>query len=443
MKEQILELLKGRHTERLKTLLANSEELEILHIFYDLSPEEQVIVFRFLAKDSALSIFEQLDTDLQQNLLQSFTDDKVIEFVNEMAPDDRVRLLDEMPASVANKLINSLSAQERTATNVLMGYEPETAGRIMTPEYISLRKGMTVREALDKVRKQAKDKETIYTLFVTDNSKKLEGVITLKKLLTAEDGVVIKDIMSQKPIFVSTATHQEEAARLMQELDILAISVVDKEERLVGIITIDDALDVQQEAATQDFEIMAGVSPSQKQYLKTSVLTMTRQRVPWLLILMLTATVTGTIISGFEDSLAVLPALVAFIPLLMDTAGNAGSQSSVMVIRGMAVDEIHLRDAIKVLWKEIRVALFCGLFLSAVNFVRILLLNQNIRLNLTVSLTLVCTVVLAKTVGCLLPMCAKKLKLDPAVMASPVITSIADIGALIIFFSIARAVLGL
>ena len=440
--EKILNGIESKDMENLKVLLASSEEIEILDAFYDLSNDDQVIIFRLLAKDSALSIFEQLDIDHAQNLLHSFTDERVIEFVNQMAPDDRVKLLDEMPASVAKKLINSLSPQERAATNILMGYEAETAGRIMTTEYISLTKTMTAQQAMDKVRRQAKDKETIYTLFVTDGAKKLEGVLSLKDLLVADSGDIIGDIMSKKTISVYTGDDQEKVAEILQELDLLAIPVVDKEGRLVGICTVDDVIDVIKQETTEDFSKMAAITPINKPYNNMSIAEIVKARSPWLLILMISATFTHMIIESFENALEIVPVLYAAIPMLMDTAGNAGAQSSTTIVRAMSLNEVRLRDIFKIIWKEIRIAVICGIILAVVNFGRMIFLTgTSPMVAVVVSVTLVLTVFVAKAIGSALPMLAERVKLDPAVMSATVVTTIADILALIVYFNIARVLL--
>jgi len=444
LQERILAYIENRDMEGLKSVLASAEDMEILYAFNDISSEEQVIIFRLLAKDHALRIFELLDTDLQQNLLRSFTDERAIEFVNEMAPDDRVKLLEEMPAGVAKRLINSISPGERAATNILMGYEPETAGRIMTTEYISLNRSMSAEQALDKVRRQAEGKETIYTLYITDNAKKLEGVISLKDLLIAPVGSKIEDIMSKKTISVFTGTDQEEVAQMLRELDLLAIPVVDKEERLVGICTFDDVIDIIEQETTEDFSKMAAITPINKPYNNMSVMEIVKARSPWLLILMISATFTHMIIESFESALELVPVLYAAIPMLMDTAGNAGAQSSTTIVRAMSLNEVRLKNIFKIIWKEISVAVICGIILAVVNFGRMLFFTgASPAVAVVVSVTLILTVFVAKAIGSALPMLAEKVRLDPAVMSATVVTTIADILALIVYFNIARVILGI
>jgi len=436
--------------ENLKALLASAEELEILDAFYDLPSEEQVIMFRLLAKDSALSVFEQLDTDLQQNLLRSFTDERVIEFVNEMAPDDRVKLLDEMPAGIAKKLLNSLSSEEREATNVLMGYKPETAGRIMTTEYISLQKDMTAQQALDKVRKQAKDKETIYTLFVTDNAKKLEGVLTLKELLIADSDSVIGEIMSKKTIDVSTDADQEEVAKTLQELDLLAIPVVDKEERLVGIVTIDDAVDILQEEATEDIYDAAGLaditgneSDRSEVLVRGSLWKIWRVRIPFLLITLVAGLFAGVIIEGFEEALESIAVVAVFIPLIMDMGGNVGTQSSTVFARGVVLGHINVKHFLKHFLKEIGIGFSMGVLIGTAAGVITSVWQGIPMLGVAVGLSLVATMTLAALLGFLVPFVLIKFNVDQAAGSAPIITSIKDIAGLLIYFLFVSTFLGL
>jgi len=444
MNDEIVKLIQDREMNRLKHLLSDAEEIEILQAFYDLTSEEQVIIFRLLTKETALSVFENLDTEFQQNLLDSFKNEKANELVNEMAPDDRVRLLDELPAGVAKKILESLSPEERETTNLLMGYEPQTAGRVMTTEYISLKKDLSRNQALDKICKLAKEKETIYTLFVTDNERKLEGVLTLKELLVADGNPSLEEIMSEHTVSVLTDTDQEEVAHILQDLDLLAIPVVDKENRLVGIITVDDVIDIIEQETTEDISIMAGITPVNKPYDKMSIFDIVKARSPWLLILMITATFTHMIIEAYESALEIVPVLYAAIPMLMDTAGNAGTQSSTTIVRAMSLNEVRLKDIFSIVWKEVRVAVFCGIILAVVNFIRMFFFTGvEFDVALIVSVTLVLTVFVAKTIGSALPMLADKFRLDPAVMSATVVTSIADILSLVVYFKIASMILGI
>ena len=447
LNEKILSYLKNKDIKNLKTLLADSEDTELLHAFHSLSSEEQLIVFRLLAKDHALSVFELLDTDQQQNLLRSFTDEKAIEFVNELAPDDRVRLLDELPATVAKKLINALTPEERENTNILLGYEPETTGRIMTTEYISLKRDMTVEQALHKVRKQAVDKETIYILYVTSASRKLEGVLSLKELLIAECSSKIEDIMS-KAISVSTDTDQEEVANLLKELDLLAIPVVDKEERLVGIVTIDDAVDILEEETTEDIYDQAGLvditskeSNRSEILIRGSLWDIWKVRLPFLVITLAGALLAGLVIEGFEEVLESIVAVAIFIPLIMDMGGNVGTQSSTVFARGVVLGHIHVKHFFKHFLKEIGVGFSLGVIVGLVSGV-IAGIWQYPALGLAVGLSLVATMTLAALLGFLVPYVLVKFNMDQAAGSAPIITSIKDVVGLIIYFVFISIFLG-
>ncbi|MCL2409412.1 MAG: magnesium transporter [Oscillospiraceae bacterium] len=449
LNEKILAHIENRDMVNLKLLLSDAEEMEILYTLHALSSEEQVIVFRLLTKDTALSIFEQLDTDMQQNLLHSFTDERATEFVNELAPDDRVRLLDELPASVAKKLIASLSPEKRVATNIIMGYAPETAGHIMTTEYISLKKNMTVEKALDKVRRQAKDKETIYTLFVTDNSKKLEGVLSLKELLMADGDSTVEDTMSKKAIRVSTDTDQEEVARTLQELDLLAIPVVDKEERLVGIVTIDDAIDILEEEATEDIYDQAGLADITGRETDRSVVLVSgslwkiwKVRLPFLVITLIAGLFAGVIIGGFEEALESIAVVAMFIPLIMDMGGNVGTQSSTVFARGVVLGHIHIKKFVKHFLKEIGIGFSMGVLIGTVAGTVVAIWQRMPMLGLAVGLALVVTMTLAALLGFLVPYVLIKFKADQAAGSAPIITSIKDIAGLLIYFAFVSVFLG-
>ena len=439
--EKILEYIENKDMESLKATLATAEEMELLYAFYDLSSEDQVIVFRLLAKNDALNIFEELDTDQQHNLLRSFTDESTKEFINEMAPDDRVKLLEEMPAGFAKKLINSLSPAEREATNVLMGYKPETAGHIMTTEYISLKKNMTADQALSKVRQQAKDKETVYLLYVTDSAKKLEGVLTLKELVCADSSDIVGDIMSKNTISISTDTDQEEAAKTLQELDLIAIPVLDKEERIVGIVTIDDAVDILQEEATEDIYDAAGLaditgteSDRSEVLIKGSLWSIWRVRLPFLLITLAAGMFAGLIIEGFEEALESIAVVAIFIPLIMDMGGNVGTQSSTVFTRGVVLGHINISSFLKPFVKEIGVGLSMGVLIGVAAGIIISLWQGLPMLGVAVGLSLVVTMTLASLLGFLVPFVLIKFNVDQAAGSAPIITSIKDIAGLIIYF---------
>ena len=451
-KELILTHIENKDMESLKTLLAHAEEMQVLYTLNDLSAEEQVIVFRLLAKDHALRIFEELDTDLQHNLLRSFTDEGAIEFVNGLAPDDRVKLLDELPANVAKKLLESLSPEERASTNLLMGYAPETAGRIMTTEYLSLQRDLTVEQALDKISAQAEEKETVYTLFVTDKSKKLEGVLTLKGLLIARgtngatigqtDGnTLISDIMSKNTISVHTDTDQEEVARILQELDLLAIPVVDKEHRLVGIVTIDDAVDILEEEITEDIydavglvDIKGNESDRSEILIKGSIWKIWRVRLPFLMITLAAAMFAGALIEGVEEILESMVAVAFFIPLIMDMGGNVGTQSSTVFARGVVLGHINMTKFLKHFIKEIGVGFSMGILVGLVSGIVVSIWQGIPMLGLAVGLSLVATMTLAALLGFLVPFVLIKFNVDQAAGSAPIITSVKDMAGIVIYF---------
>jgi len=449
MKEMILTHIENQDMENLKIMLAGAEEMEFLHAFNGLTSEVQVIVFRLLAKDHALRVFEELDTDVQQNLLRSFTDEKAIEFVNKMAPDDRVKLLDELPAGVAKKLINSLSPEEREATNVLMGYKPETAGHIMTTEFISLKRNMTAAEALEKVRKQAKSMETIYALYITDSAKKLEGALSLKELVCADGSSRIEDIMTKKAISVSTGADQEEVAKTLQELNLLAIPVVDKEGRMVGIVTIDDAVDILEEEATEDIYDAAGLADitgneadRSEILVKGSLWKIWRVRLPFLLITLVAGLFAGAIIEGFEEALESIAVVAIFIPLIMDMGGNVGTQSSTVFARGVVLGHIDVKSFLRPLMKETGMGFSMGVLIGVTAGIITSIWQGIPLLGLAVGLSLVATMTLAALLGFLVPFVLIKFRVDQAAGSAPIITSIKDIAGLLIYFLFVSTLLG-
>ena len=440
LKEKVMEYIKNKDMENLKNLLAGAEAMEIMYAFIDLSSKEQVIVFRLLAKDNALALFEHLDTDLQQNLLRSFTDENAIEFVNELAPDDRVKLLDELPAGVAQKLISLLSPEEREVTNLIMGYKPETAGRVMTTEYVSLTRDMTVEQAVEKVRRQAQDKETIYTLFVTDNFRKLEGVLSFKELLVSDAGTEIGNIMSKKSINVSTDTEQGEVARILQELDLLAIPVVDKEERLVGIVTIDDAMDILEDEATDDILNLGGIFASKESnrsetLVDGSLWAILKVRMPFLFITIIGGMLAAIVLDGFEEILQAVVFVAFFIPLIMDMGGSVGTQSSTSFARGVVLGHIDMNKFFKHLVKEIGVGASIGLIAGSISGAIATVWQGDIKLGLAVGTALALTVTLAATLGFAVPFALMKLNADQAAGAAPIITTIKDISGILIYFT--------
>ncbi|MDR1410851.1 MAG: magnesium transporter [Spirochaetaceae bacterium] len=443
MKEQLLLLMDNGQIDmaKLKALLPQMNTADIAEVFEGLSREKVIQLYRMLSKSMAADVFSYIDADEQQIIIEALTDSEIGEIVNSLFADDAVDFIEEMPANVVKRVLQNVNPEKRTVINQLLRYPEDSAGSIMTTEYVDLREDATVREAFDAIRETGLNRETIYTCYVIQRDRMLVGVVSAKTLMLAKPGERIGDIMDTKLVFAQTTDDQEKIAGLFKKYALLAMPVVDTEQRLVGIITVDDIVNIIEEENTEDFEKMNALAPSDEPYLKTNILKLASNRMGWLLVLMLSATITGGIISGFEDALALLPALVAFIPMLMDTGGNAGAQSSVLVIRGMALGEIRLKDMLRVLWREIRIAALCGVALGAVNFIRIYFMNgKNAVLALTVTLSLFATVLTAKSVGCILPMFAKRLKVDPAIMAAPLITTIVDGVSLIIYFSIAKAV---
>jgi magnesium transporter len=443
MKEQLLTLMDDGQIDltRLKALLPQMNTADIAEVFEELSKEKAVQIFRMLPKSIAADVFSYIDADGQQVIIEALTDSEIGEIINSLFADDAVDFIEEMPAAVVKRVLQNVNPEKRRVINQLLRYPEDSAGSIMTTEYIDLLEDATVREAFDAIRATGLNRETIYTCYVIRRDRMLVGVVSAKTLMLAKPRERIGDIMDTKLVFAQTTDDQEKVAGLFKKYDLLAMPVVDTEQRLVGIITVDDIVEVIEEENTEDFEKMNALTPSDEPYLKTSIVKLARNRMVWLLVLMLSATITGGIISGFEDALVILPALVAFIPMLMDTGGNAGAQSSALIIRGMALGEIRLTDILRVLWREIRIAALCGAALGAVNFVRIYFMSgKNAVLALTVTLSLFATVLTAKSVGCILPMFAKILRVDPAIMAAPLITTIVDGASLIIYFSIAKAV---
>ena len=409
-------------------------------------------MFRLLPKEQAAETFVEMEPEAQQLLIQGFSDNELREVLDELYVDDAADLVEEMPANVVRRILTQADPEMRSSINQILRYPENSAGALMTMEYVSLRPDMTVEESILRIRRQGVDKETIYTCYVLSADRTLQGIVTVKDLLLAEsDDTEIKEIMTENVISVTTQDDQEEVAKMFSKYNFLALPVVDTEKRMVGIVTFDDAMDVMEEEATEDMEIMAAMTPSEKSYLKSTPFDLYKHRIPWLMLLMVSATFTGMIISSFESALALLPALTAFIPMLMDTGGNCGSQSSVTVIRALSLDELELSDVFTVLWKEVRTAVLCGISLAAVCFLKVLLVdrllmhNESISLSvdLVICLALGVTVVMAKMVGCTLPLLAKRLGFDPAVMASPFITTIVDALSLLVYFLFAKTILGL
>ncbi len=450
LEKTLTKLLEEKKYTSLRDILITMNPSDIASVFETLDEDRIPLLFRLLPKELAAETFVEMEPDNQELLIRGFSDSELKEIVDELYLDDAVDLVEEMPANVVRRILAQADPDTRKSINELLRYPENSAGSIMTTEYVTLRPAMTVGEAILRIRRTGVDKETIYTCYVTNN-RSLVGLVTVKDLLLAEDDdIPVQDIMETHVISLNTMTDQEEAARMFAKYNFLAMPVVDTENRMVGIVTFDDAMDVMEEEATEDIEIMGGMSPSEKSYTRATVWDLFKQRIPWLLLLMVSATFTGMIITSFENALAAQVALTAFIPMLMDTGGNTGSQSSVTVIRSISLGELEFRDLPRVVWKEIRTAVLCGIVLAVVCFVKILLVdklllgNANITVwvDLVVSATLAITVLLAKAVGCTLPMVAKKLGFDPAVMASPFITTIVDAMSLLVYFGIAKALLG-
>jgi magnesium transporter len=445
-KDIILELLNESPLKvlHLLTVFSQMNIVDIAELFEDFDQTKTVHVFRILPKAMAAEVFAYIGPDKQQIIIEALSDIEIGDIITKLFVDDAVDLIEEMPANVVKRVLKNVPDEKRKLINQLLQYPDDSAGSIMTTEYVDLLETATVSEAFDDIRKTGVNKETIYTCYVIRRDRLLLGVVSAKTLMLARQTDMIADIMDTNLVYAQTTDDQEIVAALFKKYGLLALPVVDKEQRLVGIITVDDVMTIIEEENTEDFEKMAALTPSEEPYLKTSVFKLAGNRITWLLFLMLSATITGHIISRFNEALAVLPILVAFIPMLMDTGGNSGSQASTLVIRGLALGEIRLQDILKVLWREIRIAIICGLVLGIVNFVRIFLMNgRNLLLSAAVTVSLLITIVIAKSLGCILPMLAKRIHVDPAIMAAPLITTIVDAASLIIYFNIARLMLSL
>ena len=449
VEKAIIKMLEDKKYAALRDILETMNPVDVAEVFSDLKERQIPLLFRLLPKELAAEAFAEMEPEDQELLVTGFSDNELKELLDELYADDAADLVEELPANVVKRILRQATPEMRSAINQILRYPENSAGSMMTTEYVSLRPEMTVDEAILRIRRQGVDKETIYTCYVT-RGRKLLGIVTVKDLLLcADDETKIEEIMETNVISVGTHTDQEEVARMLTKYSFLALPVVDKDNRMVGIVTFDDAIDVIEEETTEDMEIMGGMLPSEKTYLRSSVWELFKNRIPWLLLLMVSATFTGMIITGFEGALAAQAALTAFIPMLMGTGGNSGSQSSVTVIRALSLGELELSDLPRIIWKEIRTAVICGVVLAAVCFVkiwlvdRLLLGNDDITLmvNLVVCLALAVTVLVAKLVGAILPLGAAALKLDPAVMASPFITSIVDALSLLVYFLFARLLL--
>ncbi|MBO5743166.1 MAG: magnesium transporter [Clostridia bacterium] len=452
VENQAYELLKSKQYAKLRLLLAETNPADIAEFLKDLTNDELLLAFRILPKDQAADTFVEMESEDQETLIRSFSDSELKAVVNDLFVDDTVDILEEMPANVVKRILRFTDSDTRRSINEILKYPEDSAGSIMTTEYVRLKKNINVSQAISHIRSTGLDKETIYTCYVTDLNNKLIGMVSAKTLLLAHPDEIIEDIMETNVICFTTTDDQEEVAKAFDKYNFMAIPVVDDETRLVGIVTFDDAIDVLQDETTEDIEKMAAIIPSEKSYLKTGVWETWKQRIPWLLLLMISATFTGSIISSYESALASCVILTSFIPMLMDTGGNSGGQSSVTIIRSLSLGDIEMKDLFKIVFKECRVALLCGLTLAIVNFAKMMLLDraaivsdgQNaLFVSFVVSLTLVVTVFIAKLVGSTLPIAAKKIGFDPAVMASPFITTIVDALSLLVYFNFAKLFLNL
>ena len=453
MYDEILELISQKKYTRLRKILTEIEPIDIAIIFEDLSDKELPVIFRILPKEIAAEVFAELDSDMQQLLINAFSDSELKDVWEELFMDDAVDIIEEMPASVAKRILKQTDNQTRQTINKLLAYPEDSVGSIMTTEYIDLKKDMTVEDAFDRIRLKGNDSRSIYICYVTDRSRHLLGIISVEDLLLSGKDELIENIMNESIISANTFDDKESVGLKFTKYDLVLLPVVDSENRLVGIVTVDDAIDVIEEEATEDIEKMAAILPTEKTYFKNGVFETFKSRIPWLMLLMISATFTGAIISSYEAKLTLFPALIAFMPMLMNTAGNAGSQSSVTVIRGLSLGDIEFKHIFKVIWKELRVGILCSIALSVINFAKMWFVDYKLLNNFDsghqiMEIAIVCAalliaVIIAKMIGGILPIVAKKIGFDPAVMASPFITTIVDAISLLIYFAIAVWLLGI
>lgn len=447
--DELAELLDRRDMKRLQQRLEDMQEFDVAEFLSGIGDNRMPMVFRLLSKERAAEVFANFDAPEQEQIINSITDSELSGILEELYVDDAVDMMEELPANVVKRVMRTATPETRKLINQYLHYPENSAGSIMTAEFVDLKKYMSVRESIARIRRIGEDKETIYICFVTSADRKLEGIVTVKSLLLSEDDTVIEEIMDTNVIFATTTEDQESVAEKISDYDLMAIPVVDLEGRLVGIVTVDDVIDVMEEETTEDFEIMAGMTPSDKPYSRTGTLEMWKNRIPWLMFLMLSATFTSMILTKFEDKLAVQAGLIAFIPMLMGTGGNSGAQASTAVIRSLSLGDTEPRDALRVMWKEWRVAAICGLTLAVVNFIKMLLLDGLILHNsgvtvavaATVSLSIVFIVMFAKVVGSMLPILAERIGVDPAVMANPLISTVTDAVSLLIYIYVAKLIL--
>ncbi|MDD7732022.1 MAG: magnesium transporter [Ezakiella sp.] len=443
LEEQFKELIKNKQLKEAKALIENLNEVDVAFLIDELDPTTGTVVFRMLPKDIAADVFANFDSEQQQAIIRSSTDAEIKAIMDELYFDDKVDMLEEMPSNVVNSLLKYSAPEERNLINQFLKYPENSAGSLMTIEYVSLKKEMTIEESFRKIKREGIDKETIYTLYVTDDYRRLIGILSLRELIVAPAETKISELMRSEVVYVHTHDDQEDVANLFRKYGFEAIPVVDNEKRIVGIITYDDIIDIIEAETNEDFQVMAAITPSEDEYLETSVLSLAKHRIMWLMVLMISSTITQRIIAGYESYLYSVAGLSTFIPMLMDTGGNSGSQSSTLVIRGLATGDIKPKDWYKVMWKEFRIAMVVGIVLSIISYFKIIYFDKmpnNIAL--TVSITLIFAVMTAKVVGGALPIAAHKLKLDPAIMASPLITTIADATSLIVYFILAQSIIG-
>lgn len=447
--DELMQLLDNRDMKQLQRRMEEMNEFDVAEFLSELDDNRMPMVFRLLTKETAAEVFANFEAPDQEKIINSITDSELAGIIEELYVDDAVDMMEELPANVVKRAMRTATPATRNLINQYLRYPENSAGSIMTSEFIDLKKYMSVKESLARIRRIGEDKETIYVCFVISADRKLEGIVTVKDLLLAEDDVIIEDLMDRNVIFASTTEDQESVSEKFSDYDLMALPVVDKEGRLVGIVTVDDIIDVMEQETTEDFEIMAGMTPSDKPYSRTGIFEMWRNRIPWLMFLMLSATFTSMILTDFENTLSVQAGLVAFIPMLMGTGGNSGAQASTAVIRSLSLGDTEPKDALRVMWKEWRVALICGLTLAAVNFVKMLLVdgmllnndNVTVAVAATVSLSVVFIVMFAKVVGSMLPILAEKIGVDPAVMANPLISTVTDAVSLLIYIYVAKLIL--
>lgn len=443
MNRQILtDLLKKKEFKAVRSILEVMNTVDIAALLAELDDKEMILAFRLIEKSKAAEVFAEMSSSMQTYLVEMFTEKELKDLIDELYMDDTVDLLEELPANLVTRILEQVDKERRAQINTILNYPEDSAGSIMTTEYVDLRRTTTVKEAMDHIKQTGIHKETIYTCYVLEN-RRLVGIVSAKDLMTMDDDMTMEELMETEIISVTTHTDQEEAVHLLSKYDLLALPVLDQQGYMVGIVTVDDAMDVLVDETTEDMEIMNALSPSEQPYFETGVIKHARNRIGWLLVLMLSATLTQTIIAHYQEAFTAVPLLVSFIPMLTDTGGNCGSQSSTLIIRGIALDEIHFKDIFKVIFKEFRVAILVGAALAVVNGIYMVIRYHDTMLALLVSISLVATILIAKLIGCVLPLVAKKLRLDPAIMAAPLITTIVDVCSIMVYFQVATHLLHL